>query len=87
MLLMDKMILTGRFWEFVNEIIGIRNQELEDRFIQEVWLHRIFDMSYSEFVASVGATDPNTAQETMSDDAQVDIIAESRNMLEGFCPQ
>ena len=51
--LLDTMIRAGRFNEFVQEIIRIKNDENEEKTLWEFWLHRVFDMTYEEFLNSI----------------------------------
>ena len=44
-LLLDGMIETRRFFEFVREFIDISNNDE----IYDLWLHRIFDKGFAEF--------------------------------------
>ena len=48
-LLMDNMIATGRFYEFIMEFIDIHNDEK----IYVVWLHKIFDKGFDAFKEAV----------------------------------
>ena len=51
MVILDKMILTRRLYEFVQEFVRIRNEELEDQTRWEYWLHKVFDLSFADFLA------------------------------------
>ena len=44
-LLLDNMITTGRFLEFILELIDIQNDEK----IHDVWIHKVFDKSFDDF--------------------------------------
>lgn len=44
-LLFDNMITTGRFLEFILELIDIQNDEK----IHDVWIHKVFDKSFDDF--------------------------------------
>ena len=48
MVMLDKMILTGRFYDFVCEFIQIRNDELVDQTRWEFYLHKVFNMEFSD---------------------------------------
>lgn len=56
MLLIDKMLLSGRFSEFVDEIITIRNEEQEEKTLWEFYLHRVFEQSFQDFKNSLNTT-------------------------------
>lgn len=53
MILLDKMILTHRFHEFVGEFVKLHNEEIEDSTAWELWLHRIFDRDFKDFKAAL----------------------------------
>ena len=53
MILLDKMILTRRFNEFVTEFVKLHNEEVEDSTAWDFWLHRIFDMDFKDFKAAL----------------------------------
>lgn len=51
-LLLDETIKTGRFSEFVTELVSIVNEETEKEDEDTMWeyyLHRIFDKSFADF--------------------------------------
>lgn len=52
-LLLDQMILTDRFSEFVSELLKIRNEETDEQTLWEFFLHRVFDKSYADFLKEV----------------------------------
>lgn len=80
MQLLDSMILTHRLSEFVDKVIELYNEERKEEMLWELWLFRVHDKSYADFVASVDGdkTDVPTEQET------ADILNESIGILEGF---
>lgn len=82
MALLDRMIATKRLTNFIHEFLRIRNDELEEKFMWEFWIHRVHDMSFNDFVkkAKTAATEP----ETLEDEKIESIIAESQNILQGF---
>lgn len=84
MVILDKMILTGRFSEFVQEFVRIRNEELEDQTRWEFWLHKVFDMSFKEFLDK--ADRGSESKETLSDEVLEATIKESMGIINGFCP-
>lgn len=53
MILLDKMILTGRFTDFVGEFVKIHNEDMENSTAWDIWLHRIFDMDFKDFKAAL----------------------------------
>lgn len=79
---LDRMIETGRLEEFVNEFVLIQNEEQEDKTIWEIWLHRIFDKSFTDFKNSLNHEEKAapTPEELKS------IAMDSRTILAGFVP-
>ena len=82
MILLDKMIQSGRLTEFVREFIQIRNDELIDQTRWEYWLHRVFDMSFSDFIDQSTAT----GSEEISDAKLARTVDESLRITKSFCP-
>jgi hypothetical protein len=83
MVLLNQMIKTRRLEEFVLELVNIHNEEMEDKTLWEVWLHRIFDKGFAEFKESLGMGKETAAptQEEMRSTVQ-----ESFDILAGFVP-
>lgn len=79
---LDRMIATGRLREFVDEFVKIKNEEVEDETIWEVWLHRIFDKGFDEFKKSLrGETKAAPTPEELKS-----IAMESKNIMASFVP-
>lgn len=79
------MILTGRLTEFVHEILKIRNEELIDQARWDVWLHKIFDMEFGEYLAKLNNDAP--IEEEIPDDSVLEAtVKESWGIINGFCP-
>ncbi len=74
------MISAGRLSEFIDEIISIRNEELNEKTAWEYYLHRIYDRSFEDFY--------NSAEKKES--AEVDLneieatIKRSQEILKSF---
>lgn len=49
MVLLNQMIRTGRLYEFITELVEIRNEELDEKASWEFWLHKDFERSFAEF--------------------------------------
>lgn len=65
--LLNQMIRTLRFHEFVGEIINIRNEETEDQALWEFWLHKDFERSFSEFLeAAKQRNEPEATEEELT---------------------
>ena len=84
MVIIDKMILTGRFTEFVVELLKIKNQEVEEQTRWEFWLHRVFDMSFGEYLRK--AESAAETEETVSDEVLQETVLDSMGIINGFCP-
>ncbi len=74
------MIRTGRFEEFVGEVINIHNEETKDKTLWEIWLHRIFDKSFADFKDSL---EPKHEKAPTKEEV-ASIVDETRNILNGF---
>lgn len=72
--LLDGYIETGRFFEFVNELYELDN----DTKAWEMYLHKVFDKSFTEFKESLRPVEP------MSKAKLEATINESKNILNGF---
>jgi len=84
MVILDKMILTGRFKEFVLELLKIRNEEMTDKARWDVWLHKIIDMDFSEYLSKLN---DRTTTEEMPQDADLEAtVRNSMGIINGFCP-
>ena len=80
MQLLDGMIATQRLSEFVEQVIELYNEEKKDQMLWDIWLYRVHDKSYADFVASVDGT----SRAKPTDEETANIITESRGILEGF---
>lgn len=82
MLLLDRMISSGRLEEFVDDFVCIYNEEQEDKTLWEIWLHRIFDKSFVEWKDSISGKEKAapTPEELRS------IAQDSMSILAGFAP-
>ena len=80
--LVTQMIRMRRFEEFVRQLVEMHNDEMEDKSLWEVWLHKIFDKSFAEFRNSI--TGEQTAAPTQEDIKS--IATDSMNILAGFVP-
>ena len=53
MTLIGGMIRTHRFADFVMELLKIYSDEREDQTLWEFWLHKVYDMTFEDFMNSV----------------------------------
>lgn len=82
MALMDGMMRFGRLDAFITEVIDLYNEEYREKVLWEVWLHRVFDKSFAEFMESVEVNQKAApTQEEVSN-----IVMESEAVLQGFAP-
>ena len=77
-----QMIRMRRFEEFVMQLVEMHNDEMEDKSMWEVWLHKIFDKSFAEFRDDI--TEKNTAAPTQEETES--IVQESYDLLNSFVP-
>lgn len=65
------------------ELVQLHNEEMEDKTLWEIWLHRIFDKTFAEFKKSLGEA-TETAAPTQEEIKS--IAMDSMNILAGFVP-
>ena len=89
-MLIDRMLLTGRFFEFIKEFIAIYNGEQESEYKEReedmLWafyIHRIFDQSFPDFMKSIETSkqEPVPTEEDLKE-----TIAGSIGILADFNP-
>lgn len=78
------MILTRRFTEFVHELLKIKNDEFVDQARWEVWLHKIFDMDFSEYLSKLN--DRESTDKIPQDEVLAATVKDSMGIINGFCP-
>jgi hypothetical protein len=84
MVILDKMILSRRLTEFVCEVLKIRNEEMIDKARWEVWLHKIFDMEFGEYLSKL---DGGASVEEIPQDEILEVtVRESWGIINDFCP-
>lgn len=79
------MIQSGRLYEFMCEMLHIRNEEMEEKTIWEVWLHKVFDMNWHEFRESLNDKSSTTEAAPTQEKLQ-ETVRTSAQMLMSFCP-
>lgn len=83
MVALDMMIRGRRLHEFVCEFVSIHNEELEDSTKWEFWLHKVFDQTFKEFLASTAEA---ANRETKPTDEELGAtVKTSMEILNGFC--
>ena len=83
--LLEGMIGTGRFLEFVDAFVDTYNEEQEDKTLWELWLHRVFDKSFADFRASVNGFGHHAEAPTQED--VKNIVSETKSILSNFVPK
>lgn len=76
------MIRCGRLYEFICEVVAIKNEETEEQALWELWLHKDFEQSYAEFR---GSLEPDSAAETGGEDLAA-ILRQSQEILSRCVP-
>ena len=79
------MLRTGRFAEFVREVITMHNAETEETTLWEAWLHKCYDKTFDEFRRALGAAQ-DAGTEGAAAQTVEDTVRQSVEMLEGFRP-
>jgi hypothetical protein len=82
MIILDRMIRAGRFTEFVREVLKIRNEEMLDKARWEFWLHRVFDMSFDQYIAKLDGTE---TEEVLPDEVLKETVKDSMGIINSFC--
>ena len=82
---LQQMIRTGRFSEFVEEILVIHNEETEEKVLWEFWCHKVFDMTYQEFLNKTKGTTSKESEKPSQEVLEATVM-ESKEILNSFCP-
>lgn len=81
LLLLDGLIKTGRFSDFVSELVDIHNEETESKSMWEFYLHKVYDKSFSEFMHEYST--PKQAEKPVDFETAIN---DSRTILDDFVP-
>ena len=82
--LINGIIKTHRFGEFVSELIRIRNDEIEEEYSWQYYLHKVFaDISFKDFKATMEQQD---AHKQISEEEIISTVSESQNIIANFVP-
>ena len=84
MIILEQMIRTQRFSEFINEFVRIQNEELEDRTQWEFWLHRVFDKTWAQFLEAVEGNSSVVENKPTQDELE-QTVRESKKIFSDFC--
>lgn len=80
-LLLDRAIATGSFDEFVDEFISIINKEIEEETQWQFYLHKIYDMTYEEYLGTIKQPEKNEKPVNFEV-----TIQDSYDIINGFDP-
>lgn len=83
--LVDKMIQSRRLNEFVIQFMKLRNKDVEDKTIWEMWLHKVFDKTFGEFKDSVSGYAPE--DDTPTEEELAETVRGSMMTLNNFVPK
>ena len=81
--LLDAMIKTGQFYDFMLEMIKTINEENENKTYWEFWLHKVYDMTFAEFLNSI-QTNKAPTNEPSSRAEMEQTVRHSFEMLNNF---
>ena len=85
MMLLEQMLQTGRLAEFIDEIGQIMWQEKADKQRWDFWLHRVFDMTFDEYVQ---LCEDSMRQNESSEKNDIEAtVKHSYEMIENFHPE
>ena len=56
--LMQRMLETGQFCEFIDDVVKARNEEVNEKTMWEYYLHRVWDMGFDEFMRATKPPEP-----------------------------
>lgn len=77
------MLRCGRFADFVTDFNATVESEKEEQAQWEVWLHKVFDVSYTDFKQGIKDTKQNMRMTTRDVGTT---IKESKDILNNFKP-
>ena len=84
---MDGYIETGRFCEFVDSLVDIHNEEKREQYNWEFFLHKVFDMTYTDFEENIRNNEAAQKSQNMSVETIETTIQDSMNILNNFKPK
>lgn len=77
------MIRSGRLYEFIREVVAIKNEETEEQALWEMWLHKDFEQSYVEFRESL----ERSSNAEVSEEELASIVRQSQEILSFVPPE
>lgn len=83
--IMEQMLDAGRFEKYIDELIGIRNEEKEEDTLWDMYIHhRFLDMSFNQYKAELGINE--IQKKPVKADFET-TIKESISILNNFVPE
>lgn len=76
------MIRAGKLCEFVEGLVKRYNDEQREKVIWEIWLHRVFDKSFPEFVEEL----EKGKEKPVSNEQVLEIVENSKTILGTVIP-
>ena len=80
----DGYIMTGRFCDFIDNFVETINEEKKDKAEWEIFLHKVWDKSYSEFKEQLTVNEEN---KKMTPATIETTVAHSVKILKSFNPE
>lgn len=74
---MDGMIQAGKLCDFVEGLVERYSDEQREKVIWEIWLHRVFDKSFPEFVEEL----EKGKEKPVSNEQVLEIVEDSKAIL------
>ena len=84
-LVLDEFIRLHQLHDFVVETLKTIAEERIHEKRWEFYLHRVYDMSFEEYVRE--CEKPQTQNQKMTDEQISSVVDDSRKMIEGFLPE
>lgn len=79
------MLEAGSFTSYITEFLEIYNEEIKDEMRWEVWLHKVYEQSYQDFVRECEQNEPAKTQAETTETLSATINT-SAAILQGFVP-
>lgn len=84
--LIDEAITNGALFEFVSDVWRTIYEEKNERQLWELWLHKDYENSYSDFRKKFGSPSREVEVPQQNDVEVASTITNSRNILEMINP-
>lgn len=81
--LVDNMIQTGQFQEFVDFLLKKEIEEKDDQRLWEFYLHKVADKSFNDFRSEI---ESERGRGVIDEAKKKEIVKKSESILNGFVP-